>query len=111
MNEQLVLLLKLGHPVRLTAEQASELFREFQRLSVENASLVNTNYELSQKPDQQGRINALEAALDCLQYEIFLSIDSVPWIKPCLKQTLKIQDELGTEADAFRKEQPIQPPR
>lgn len=64
------------------------------------AGLNKANSKLSQVESQQGRINQLEAALDCLQYAALLNAGSCENLDRVLADTLSIHNNIQDEAPA-----------
>lgn len=79
---------------------------EIDKLKAENKGLLIANSKLSQIKDQQGYVNALEAALDCLQFTALLELDEhdMPNLKTVLLDSMQIRDEMGEDADKLRQQ-------
>lgn len=77
-----------------------------EQLQAENKGLLTANSKLCQTKDQQGYVNALEAALDCLQFTALLELDEhdMPNLKTVLLGSMQIRDELGDDANQLRQQ-------
>lgn len=75
--------------------ELEQVKRERDEAFAQVASLGRVNSKLSQKQSEQGRINALECALTCLQFAVSLSDDES--LKKVLSDTLVIYNELEDE--------------
>jgi predicted nuclease with TOPRIM domain len=77
------------------AERLDELAAQVEVLQSKVSGLNKANSKLAQKDSEQGRINALECALTCLQFAVSLSDDEA--LKKVLNDTLVIHNELEDE--------------
>lgn len=80
----------------LKAER-DELATKVKELSAKVDGLTKVNSKLSQIENQQGRINALECALDCLQYEAHLIAGVSEGLDKTLADTLVVHNSCPDE--------------
>lgn len=73
------------------------LLEKFEELSAKVEGLTKANSRLSQIENQQGRINALECALDCLQFEAHLIAGVSEGLDKTLADTLVIHNACSDE--------------
>lgn len=87
-------------------QENEALKAQAEQLRAENKGLLGANSKLCQTKDQQGYINALEAALDCLQFAALLELEDCdkPNLKAVLLDSMRIRDNLGDDANQLRQQ-------
>ena len=86
---------KLKRENKSLKAERDELMAQVEVLQSKVSGLSKANSKLAQKDSEQGRINALECALTCLQFAVSLSDDEA--LKKVLNDTLVIHNELKEE--------------